>query len=196
MAGMRVVGGHARGRRLKMVPGDTTRPIPDRVKQALFNILGEDVVEARFLDLFAGTGAVGIEALSRGAARVVFLDRAPAAVQTIRANLQATGLQAGAEVIQTDAFAWLKRPAREAFEYVFVAPPQHQALWSKAVEALDGSEGILAPDAWVIAQIHPREFNSLGLVRLRLRDQRKYGSTLLAFYTAEETLPAGEPIEG
>jgi 16S rRNA (guanine(966)-N(2))-methyltransferase RsmD len=196
MAGMRVVGGQARGRRLKMVPGDSTRPIPDRVKQALFNILGEDVGEARFLDLFAGTGAVGIEALSRGAARVVFLDRAPAAVQTIRANLQATGLQAGAEVIQTDAFAWLNRPAGQVFEYVFVAPPQYQALWSKAVEVLDRSEGILAPDAWVIAQIHPREFSSLTLARLRLRDQRKYGSTLLAFYTAEEAIQAGGPIEG
>ncbi len=195
MAGMRVISGLAKGRRLQMVPGDTTRPVPDRVKEALFNILGQDVVEARFLDLFAGSGAVGIEALSRGAARAVFLDRAPAAVRTIRANLQTTGMLPAAEVVQTDAFSWLKRNAAQQFDYVYVAPPQYQDLWSAALSALDQAPGILAPDAWVIAQMHPKELRPLDLARLRLEDQRKYGSTLLAFYTAEEAIPAADPLE-
>jgi 16S rRNA (guanine(966)-N(2))-methyltransferase RsmD len=167
-----------------MVPGETTRPIPDRVKEALFNILGADVAGAQFLDLFAGTGAVGIEALSRGAARAVFLDRAPAAIRTIRANLSTTGFTEAAEVIQTDAFTWLKRSSGQQFEYVYVAPPQHQGLWDSALHALERSTAVLAPDGWVIVQLHPKEHRGLDLTRLRLEDLRQYGSTLLAFYVA------------
>jgi 16S rRNA (guanine(966)-N(2))-methyltransferase RsmD len=184
MPGMRVIGGRAKGRRLHLVPGDATRPIPDRVKEALFNIVGEDIQEARFLDLFAGTGAVGIEALSRGAARAVFLDRASAAVNTIRSNLQATGLAGAAEVIQTDSFTWLKRARGLQFDYIYVAPPQYQELWSAALTELDRSPTILAPDAWVIAQIHPKEFRPLELKTLSQVDQRRYGSTQLVFYVA------------
>lgn len=194
MAGLRVSAGRAKGRRLEMVPGDTTRPIPDRVKQALFNIIGGDIAGARFLDLFAGTGAVGIEALSRGAAQAVFVERTQIAVRTIRSNLQATGLQAGAEVIQTDAFTWLHQARSRVFEYVYVAPPQYKELWSSAVSALDQAPGILAPDAWVIAQLHPREFKPLPLSRLTLRDQRKYGGTLLAFFAAIEPDLPGDSI--
>jgi len=187
MAGMRVIGGRARGRRLKMVPGETTRPIPDRVKEALFNILSGDIVGARFLDLFAGTGAVGIEALSRGAARGVFLDRAPTAVRIIRENLKSTGMEAWAEVVQADAFAWLARASGLQFEYVYVAPPQYQELWSAALTALDQAPHILVPDAWVIVQMHPKEFHEIELRGLTLQDERRYGSTLLAFYSAAES---------
>ena len=91
----RVISGKARGKRLKLVPGDTTRPIMDRVKENLFNILGV-VNGTRWLDLFAGTGQVGIEALSRGAAEVIFIDKARAAIQTIRDNLAHTRLEDGA----------------------------------------------------------------------------------------------------
>ncbi|HNS38872.1 MAG TPA: RsmD family RNA methyltransferase, partial [Promineifilum sp.] len=91
----RVISGKAKGRRLKLVPGDTTRPIMDRVKESLFNILG-DIQGTRWLDLYAGTGQVGIEALSRGAAAVVFIDKARAAIQTIRDNLNHTQLMDGA----------------------------------------------------------------------------------------------------
>ncbi len=190
MAGLRVIGGRARGRRLQMVPGDSTRPIGDRVKEALFNIIGPDIVEARFLDLFAGTGGVGIEALSRGASWAVFLDRQEAAIRTIRANLQATGLSGSAEVFRADAFSWIEHSRHQPFEYVYVAPPQYQELWSRAVLALDARPALLAQDAWVIAQIHLREFADLCLTRLVPSDRRRYGNTLLAFYAApadEET---------
>ena len=94
MAGsLRVIAGKARGRRLRSVPGDSTRPITDRAKEALFNLLAPELPGTHFLDLFAGTGAVGIEALSRGAAFARFVDHNRLAIETVRANLQTTGFQ-------------------------------------------------------------------------------------------------------
>lgn len=177
---MRVVGGKARGMRLLSVPGEGTRPITDRVKTALFGILGERVQGARVLDLFAGTGSVGIEALSRGAARVVFVDRSPKALRVLRENLRRTGLEEGAEVVLGDAFRYLAR-TEEAFDLVYVAPPQYRGLWKQALLRIEEGHA-LAPGGEVIVQIHPKEFEELALSRLRLVDQRKYGSTLLCFY--------------
>ncbi|MER3469301.1 MAG: 16S rRNA (guanine(966)-N(2))-methyltransferase RsmD, partial [Thermoflexus sp.] len=99
---MRVISGSAKGRRLKSLPGAGTRPIADRVKTALFDILGASVVGARVLDLFAGTGSVGIEALSRGAAEAVFVEKDPRAVRVLRENLQRTGLADRARVVRGD----------------------------------------------------------------------------------------------
>ncbi len=184
MAGLRVIAGSAKGRRLQMVPGRETRPIGDRVKGALFNILGADVEGSRFLDLFAGTGSVGIEALSRGAGAGVFVDASPRAIQAIRENLRLTGLGENAQVLRGDSFAILRaRPPME-FDYVYIAPPQYKGLWREAVSVLDLSSDWLAPDAWVIAQIHPREYEALPLQRLGEFDQRRYGSTLLVFWKA------------
>ncbi len=182
---MRVISGSAKGRKLRTVPGDSTRPITDRVKEALFNILGADVFDATLLDLFAGTGAVGIEALSRGAAFVRFNDRHPLAVKVIRENLRLTGLADRAEVIRMDAFTLLAQPPDRVFDYVYIAPPQYKALWERALYALDDYPDWLADDGWAIVQIHPREYQPLELDNLRLFDQRKYGSTLLLFYEKE-----------
>src|SRR6056300_1621168 len=99
---MRVISGSAKGRKLKRVPGDSTRPIMDRVKENLFNILGDFVQGSRWLDLFAGTGQVGIEALSRQASEVVFVDNVYAAIKTIKDNLRHTELAAGAKVLKID----------------------------------------------------------------------------------------------
>ena len=96
---LRVIGGNARGMRLKTVPGDTTRPITDIVKEALFNILGSEILENNILDLFGGTGAVGIEALSRGAKFVTFLEKSQQAIQTIHSNLATTRFTGQAKVI-------------------------------------------------------------------------------------------------
>jgi 16S rRNA (guanine(966)-N(2))-methyltransferase RsmD len=182
MSGLRVIGGLARGRKLRSVPGESTRPITDRTKEALFNIIGGDLHGASFLDLFAGTGSVGIEALSRGAARVCFLDLERAAVQTIRVNLEHTGLSGSAEVIRIDAFQFLARPVDRVFDYVYVAPPQYKELWKRAVLSLDTYTNWLSEDAWVIVQIHPKEYQALVLQDLTEFDQRRYGSTLLVFY--------------
>jgi 16S rRNA (guanine(966)-N(2))-methyltransferase RsmD len=104
---MRVIAGEAKGRKLLSVPGQVTRPITDRVKESLFNILGRRVVNALFLDLFAGTGSVGIEALSRGARRSVFVERNRQALKVITENLKTTGLADRAQVVSSDVFKFL-----------------------------------------------------------------------------------------
>ena len=169
---------------MKSVPGGGTRPITDRAKAALFNILGQDVVGCRFLDLFAGTGQVGIEALSRGAAEAVFVERGAAALRTIRENLAHTGLAASARVVRADVFEYLRREP-EPFDYVYIAPPQYQGLWARTLRALDARPGWLADDGWAIAQIHPREYEDLPLEHLLLFDQRRYGGVMLCFYARE-----------
>ena len=121
---MRVIAGRAKGRRLKSVPGGGTRPITDRAKSALFSIIGYDVVDCRFLDLFAGTGQVGIEALSRGAAEAVFVERAGPALRTIRQNLAHTGLGDGARVVRADVFAYLTPAPTAQLQKSFRTPPR------------------------------------------------------------------------
>lgn len=187
MSGLRVIAGKARGRRLRSVPGDFTRPITDRVKESLFNIIGGDIINSSLLDLFAGTGSVGIEALSRGAGFVRFIDINRKAVETIQINLTSTKLLADSdhavvEVIQSDAFSHLNRIADRSFDYVYVAPPQYKEMWSDAIKILDENPNWLGSDGWVIAQIHPREYSKLQLASFSEFDQRKYGSTLLIFY--------------
>lgn len=182
MSNPRIIAGKARGMRLQDVPGDITRPITDRVKGALFNILGSDILDCSFLDLFGGTGSVGIEALSRGAEFVRFNDLNRTAIQVIRANLEHTHLAEKAQVVQNDAFVFLKQTPDRAFDYIFIAPPQYKELWSKALEVLDGNPGWLSDESWVIVQIDPVEYKSIALASLREFDQRRYGSTLLIFY--------------
>lgn len=180
--GLRVIAGSGRGRRLKMVPGAATRPIGGRVKEALFNIIGRDIEGARFLDLFGGTGGVGIEALSRGAARAVFLDTNRRAIKTIQENLATTGLSDRAEVYQIDALRYLGRTPQVGFDYVYVAPPQYHGLWMRALQLLDAEPRWLRADGWVIVQIDPKEYVAPELWHLRSFDQRRYGSTALHFY--------------
>lgn len=182
---MRVIAGTAKGISLQIVRGSGTRPISDRVKEALFNILGTDVQDARVLDLFAGTGSVGIEALSRGAARAVLVDKSHQAIATIHRNLHHTGLRDRAWVERADVFRFL-RETSETFDIVHVAPPQYRGLWAQTVQTIDQRPAVLAADGLVVAQIHPKEFQDLPLTTLRLTDRRRYGSTLLCFY---ESIP-------
>jgi 16S rRNA (guanine(966)-N(2))-methyltransferase RsmD len=183
---MRVIAGIAKGRTLKPVPGKGTRPISDRVKESVFNILRWQVPDSRFLDLFAGTGGVGIEALSRGAERAVFVEKELKAVRVLRENLRATHMTGQARVVQEDVFRFLLlanqsvAPA-DRFDIIYVAPPQYQDLWAQALIALDGHP-LLAPEGIIVAQIFPKEYRALPLEDLVLTDQRKYGSTMLCFY--------------
>jgi 16S rRNA (guanine(966)-N(2))-methyltransferase RsmD len=182
---MRVISGSAKGRKLKIVPGDTTRPITDRTKEALFSILGRWIIDARVLDLFGGTGAVGIEALSRGAAHVTFIEKSHIATRIIGENLRITGMADRAYVRRDDAFHYLAQPDQpdQPFDLIYVAPPQYKQWWVKALQLIDQRVGDwLLPDGAVVVQIHPVEVEQLTLQHLTLYDERKYGSTLLYFY--------------
>lgn len=178
----RVIAGRAKGVRLKMVPGESTRPIMDKVKEALFSILGTSVIDASVLDLFAGTGAVGVEALSRGASWATFLDVNRAAIATIQENLKATKLSDQAEVLRHDAFTFLERKDVEPYELVYVAPPQYKKMWKKALLRLDTNPALLEPDALVVVQIDPTEKETLELKNLHAYDERVYGNTMLWFF--------------
>lgn len=182
MSGLRIISGTARAMRIKSVPGDTTRPVTDRVKESLFNILANDVSGSTWLDLFAGTGSIGIEALSRGAEFVRFNEMNRLAIQTIIANLDITRLKANGLVTQGDAFTLLRSAPNRAFDYIYIAPPQYKEMWSEALQMLDENPDWLSDDGWVIVQIHPVEFKEIDLNNFEEFDRRKYGSTLLIFY--------------
>ena len=155
----------------------------DRVKENLFNILSDWVEGTIWLDLFAGTGQVGIEALSRGAGQVVFVDTAPAALKTIHSNLKVTGLIGLATVIKQDAFDYLNSDPNLLFDVVFVAPPQYHGIWKDVLQEFDDKHNALLSDrGMIVVQIDPKEFISLTLNNLRQFDSRKYGNTMLCFY--------------
>lgn len=177
---MRVISGSAKGLRL-VSPGQATRPITDRVKENLFNILGDEVEESSVLDLFAGAGSVGIEALSRGARTATFVENDAVALRALRENLRLTRLGARATVVPRDVFQYLRQPPPSPFELIYVAPPQYRALWIKTIRAIDGRP-FLGEDGVLVAQIFPKEYEELTLERLELTDERQYGSTRLLFY--------------
>jgi 16S rRNA (guanine966-N2)-methyltransferase len=185
---MRVISGTAKGRKLKMVPGDTTRPVRDIVKESLFNILGTWIRGTRWLDLFAGTGSVGIEALSRGAGYCLFLDSNWAAVKTVRENLLATDLADLGDAQRADSFGFLATPSDsdQQFDVIYIAPPQYKGMWCRALELIDADPSWLHGDGMVIVQIDPSEDEQVPLSALSRYDERKYGKTLLVFY---ELLP-------
>jgi 16S rRNA (guanine966-N2)-methyltransferase len=175
---MRVIAGRYRGRRLQSPRGAATRPTSDRVREALFSVLGDRVLGARVLDLYAGSGALGIEALSRGAAEATFVDSAPAALRAVRANLDALG--ATAEVRRADARRFLGGAPSAARQYdlVFLDPPYRLAgrLGSELTAALPA---VLAPGAAVVAESDRRAPLELGLPIL---DERRYGDTLIRIH--------------
>lgn len=187
---MRVIAGSAKGRPLQMVPGSGTRPVTDRVKSAVFSIIGAPIVDSIFLDLYSGTGGIGIEALSRGAARVVFVEKNRKAVEVIHRNLSATRLADKAAVRTLDVFTFL-RPAggttEERFDFVYVAPPQYQGLWIETLRLLDAHPW-LTPGGQIIVQIFPKELADFRLETLDTFDRRQYGSTLLLFLARREDI--------
>ncbi|MFQ3565639.1 MAG: 16S rRNA (guanine(966)-N(2))-methyltransferase RsmD [Aggregatilineales bacterium] len=184
---IRVIAGSAKGKRLKLVPGDSTRPVMDRVKEALFSILGGDILDAHILDLFAGTGSVGIEALSRGAEFALFVDNNAQAIKTIRKNLALTHLEARASVRRADALRLLEGQPAGAFDIIYIAPPQYMGLWKQALLALDRHSAWLTTSGIAIVQIDPDEQEAIKLTNLSPYDERRYGNTLLWFFQRLET---------
>lgn len=187
----RVIAGTAKGRKLKLVPGNSTRPIMDRVKEALFSIIGWDIMDTNFLDLFAGTGSVGIEALSRGAQFVTFVDMDRTAIHTVLDNLRTTGFMEQSEVLQRNAFLFLQTQPTRPYHYIYIAPPQYKNLWIEALKTLDENTAWLHDELNVIVQIDPKELRGieLQLKHLRVYDERTYGNTHLIFFEPIEQHP-------
>ena len=175
---MRVIAGRYGGRRLQAPPGEATRPTGDRVREALFSILGAEVEGARVLDLYAGSGALGIEALSRGAAEATFVDSAPVAQRAIEANLDALGAQAEVRRQDVRRFLGAASAAARQYDLVFLDPPYGLAarLGPVLSELLPG---VLAPGAVVIAESDRRVPLVLDLP---LHDERRYGDTLIRIH--------------
>ncbi len=173
---MRIITGRARGVRLKAPKGLSTRPTSDRVKESLFNILGTRVANRRVLDLFAGTGSLGLEALSRGAACAVLVDRATGNI--LQDNADHAKLSEMARVIRGDVFTALTRLAAqgEEFDLVFCDPPYGKGLWERALAALDASS-VLSEGALVIVESGEDERSVPVLSRLSLAREERYGHT-------------------
>ena len=187
---MRIIAGSLRSRTLEAPPGLTTRPTSARLRETLFNVLAPRIQGAAFLDLYAGSGAVGIEALSRGAVRVEFVEQAPKALKALQGNLERLGLSAGFQVHAVAVGAFLRRasqvPKRERYEVVFLDPPWDAAAqYAATLGQLGGSAaGLLAPGGLVIAEQRRKERledNYGSLQRTRLLEQ---GDAALSFYAA------------
>jgi len=176
---LRVSGGEARGRRLKAPKN--IRPTQGMVKQAIFNLVGAEVAGARVLDLFAGSGALGIEALSRGAAYATFVDREPRGLAILRQNLDALGFKERAHVVRGDVVRWLEASSDEVKEagLVFLDPPYEDVVLDRALNSLDHGVGA----ATVLAE-HSRRQELPPLSRLKVDRQRRYGDTMVTVLRA------------
>jgi 16S rRNA (guanine(966)-N(2))-methyltransferase RsmD len=199
---MRVIAGEFRSRRLKSIPGDATRPTPDRLRETLFNILASKVAGCRFADLYAGTGAVGIEAISRGAEHVWFAEKADAALAAIRENLKALKITRGFTVEERGTGALLERLAKAAqkaepegaragdlLDLVYLDPPwEAEAEYAKTLELLGSARGrlILAPDALVVAEHSSKAQLTARYGELVQTRTLKQGDAALSFYAVAD----------
>ena len=180
---MRIIGGNARGRRLKAPKGQNMRPTAARVKEALFNILPHDLSGARVLDLFAGTGNLTIEALSRGAAAATLVDSSFEAGKTIRENLRRLQLTDRARVWIMPAARALRLLARhgDSFDMIFLDPPYNRQWMDRTLKII-ARERLLGGSGMVIAEHSIREDVEPSYDSLALHDQRRYGTTLVSFF--------------
>lgn len=180
---MRIVGGSLRGRVLRAPSGTSTRPTSDKVREAIFAILesqGEPISGAHVLDLFAGSGALGIEALSRDAAHTTFVDTARAPLDVIRANLAVLELTERASVVGADAKSFISRAGGPSWGLVFIDPPYASDLAVRVASSLLPNQ--LTPNAQVVIEHDRRHVPPDILGALRQTDQRRYGDTLVSFY--------------
>ncbi|MBN2126600.1 MAG: 16S rRNA (guanine(966)-N(2))-methyltransferase RsmD [Deltaproteobacteria bacterium] len=181
---MRITGGEARGRHLVPLKGISIRPTSDRVREAVFNLIGQDLAGLRVLDLFAGTGSLGIEALSRGALRALFIDHSRQSLVLIRRNLKRCGYEDSGVVIRKDlsrGLPWGNRLMQKGFDLVFIDPPYGRNMIPPLLEEFSGQE-VLGTEAFVVAQSSrddrlPEKFGPMRLV-----NRRTYGETKLDIY--------------
>lgn len=181
---MRIIAGQYRGRKLRSAPGNKTRPTADRVREALFSILGEAVRGGRVLDLFAGTGALGLEALSRGAAKAVLVENDPAALAAIEFNISALGVQSAADLLPLDCLAALSLLGErgEKFDLVLADPPYRTRAGENLLADI-GRFAILKQDGIAMIEHPPDNEPALPAPGWLLVRRKEYGRTVLSFYT-------------
>lgn len=178
---MRIISGKARGTKLFTLDGINTRPTLDRVKEPLFSIITNEIPEAKVLDLFAGSGALGIEAISRGAEHVVLCDNSREAVKIINSNLEKTRLSAYAEVINEDFQKCLKKLAGRKFDLIFLDPPYEGENIEKALKQILELE-LLAENGLIIAETDREEIiEKIKNIDINIKDIRHYGRVILIF---------------
>ena len=190
---MRIIGGRLKGRRLAGVKGQI-RPTADRVREAIFNILGPDVNDTQVLDLFAGTGALGIEALSRGARSAVFVENHKSALQVIQRNLVQCGLTEVSRIIPLPALTALTRLAAsgEKFSLIFLDPPYGYGIPNTILPVL-AQKNLVAPNGQIIVEHSRLEDLAVSYQDLVRSDQRRYGATLVSFYIYWHNETPGPP---
>ncbi|MGE5807669.1 MAG: 16S rRNA (guanine(966)-N(2))-methyltransferase RsmD [Nitrospirota bacterium] len=176
---MRITGGTGRGRRLKVPAGPRVRPTSDKVMQALFNIIGGRIEGSTFLDLFAGAGGIGIEALSRGADRVAFVDDSNESLKIIRSNVKQAGFAGRAQIVFARAESFLRKPTGP-YDIIFLDPPY--AMQLESLLELIANSGIVKPGGDVIAEHFKKQPSPSRAGTLTLYREARYGDTVLAFY--------------
>ncbi|MCI1959104.1 MAG: 16S rRNA (guanine(966)-N(2))-methyltransferase RsmD [Clostridia bacterium] len=182
---MRVIAGSVRGHKLKAPEGRETRPTAERIKESLFNIIAPDLYDCCFLDLFSGSGSIGIEALSRGAKRAVFVDSSLQAAQIIEENIEHTKMEEKSRLLKIDVFKALDLLAEngELFDIIFIDPPYKSGLYKDVLQKIVLS-GLLADNGYIISEHSSKdEIPSVnGLKSFRIKD---YKTTRMSFWTKE-----------
>jgi 16S rRNA (guanine966-N2)-methyltransferase len=180
--GLRIIGGDLKGKKLKSIPGKLIRPTADRTRESIFNILSTCVTNALVLDLFAGTGALGIEALSRGAKRALFVDNRKGSLSVVKQNIELCGLGEKADIVKWNIGQNLNciKSIGQKFDLIFLDPPYNKHLITPSLLNLDKSDS-LKKNACIVVEHSVYESLPADLCAFHLADQRKYGKTLVSF---------------
>jgi 16S rRNA (guanine(966)-N(2))-methyltransferase RsmD len=189
---LRVISGNYGGQKLKTLPGRETRPTADRVREALFNVLNPRILNCRFLDLYAGSGAVGVEALSRGAEQATFIDANPKAVKIIQENLMHLGLQEQSEVICAKLPEGLNRIGAKGYKFdlVFVDPPYWKDLGVNVLSVVN-QYNLLSANGWVIVETAAKETLPKVIEGLECFREKRYGDTRLSYFFGIKNIEKG-----
>lgn len=180
---MRVIAGEFRGRRLDRIEGMDIRPTSDKVKESLFNILGESVIDSAFLDLFGGTGGIGIEALSRGAKHVVFIDSNIKSIKVLKGNLNNLGIKDNVEVFHTEYSTAIEKlyKFKKKFDIIFIDPPYRVGIAQNALKEIDRNP-ILTQSGLIVVEHDSKEDMPQRVGSLNMYRIKQYGNTSLSFY--------------
>lgn len=183
---MRVISGKAKGHKLVAPEGLDTRPTTDRIKETLFNIIAPDIYECEFLDLFSGSGSIGIEALSRGAQKAVFVDNGKIALEAIEYNLNHTKLSDNAEIIRTEVLPAIKMLGSKnvKFDIIFMDPPYMASLYKQTLMAILEAN-LLKKDGYIIAE-HPAKVELPVVEGFKIVRTKDYKKTVMSFWTLED----------